>query len=50
MIIGDSTAHSRHVLHPSSAVAPATDEDDNDDGGEDDLEYLDDAPINPTTM
>ena len=50
MIVGDSTAHGEHVFHPSSMVAPTADEDDNDDSGEDDLEYLDDTPINPAAM
>ena len=39
-----------YTYHPGSAVAPATGEGDNDDSGKDDLEYLDDAPINPTTV
>ena len=50
MIIGDSTACGRYTFHPSSVVAPAADEGDDDDGGEDDFEYLDDAPINPTAV
>ena len=50
MIIGDSTACGGYAFHPGSAVAPAADEGDNDDGGEGDLEYLDDAPINPTAV
>ena len=32
------------MFHPSSAVAPAAHED--EDGDEDNLEYLDNAPIN----
>ena len=32
MIIGDGTACGGHVFHLSSGVAPAADEDDNDDG------------------
>ena len=50
MIIGDSTARGGYAFHPGSAVAPAADEGDDDDGGEGDLEYLDDAPINPTAV
>ena len=50
MTIGDSTAHGGYMFHPGSVVAPATDAGDDDDGGKDDLKYLDDAPINPTAM
>ena len=50
MIIRDSTACGGYTYHPGSAVAPATDEGDNDDSGEDDLKYLDNAPINPTAV
>ena len=50
MIIGDSTARGGYVFHPGSAVAPAADDGDNDNSGKDDLEYLDDAPINPTAV
>ena len=38
------------MFHPSSTVAPTADEDDNDDSGEDDLEYLEDTPINPAAV
>ena len=50
MIIEDSTACGGYMFHPGSVVAPASDEGDDDDGGEDDLKYLDDAPINPTAV
>ena len=50
MIIRDSTVHGGYVFHPSSAVAPTADKDDEDDSSKDDLEYLDDAPINLATM
>ena len=50
MIIGDNTAHGGHSFHSCSAVVPAADKDDDNDSGEDDLEYLDNAPINPATV
>ena len=39
-----------YTYHPGSAVAPATGEGDNDDSGKDNLEYLDDTPINPLAV
>ena len=50
MIVRDSIARGGYMFHPGSAVAPAADEGDDVDGGEDNLEYLDDAPINPTAV
>ena len=38
------------MFYPGSAVAPATDEGNDNDRGEDELKYLDDTPINPTAM
>ena len=38
------------MFHPSRVVAPATNKDDDGNSGEDDLEYLENAPINTAAV
>jgi hypothetical protein len=49
MIVGDSAARGGHAFHPSSAAPPANNDDD-EGGGDEDLEYLDNTPIDPATV
>ena len=50
MIMGDSTTHGGLAFQPSHAVPSAANEQDGDKGGADELKYLDNPPIDPTTL
>ena len=50
MIMGDSTTCGGLAFHPSHVVPPAAEEEEGNEGGADELKYLDYPLIDPITL